>query len=185
MREAYIKMQENCGIKVGDKVKVLRKAESYENGWSNTWFNGEMDKSIRGVGQVLNIDSYGILINISDENWYFPFFVLEKVEEEDSSMNLGEAYLKMQENCGIEIGDRVKVLRKAESYENGWSVVWAKEMDEYIGEVGEVVNIDSYGILINISDESWYFPFFVLEKVEEEDSDMDLREAYIKVKLHF
>jgi hypothetical protein len=79
-----------------------------------------------------------------------------------------EAYIKMQENCGIRVGDKVKVLRKAKDYENGWSVVWAKEMDEYIGEVGEVTSIDYSGILINISDENWYFPFFVLEKVEEE-----------------
>ncbi len=29
----YIRKQNSCGIKVGDKVKVLRKAEDYENGW--------------------------------------------------------------------------------------------------------------------------------------------------------
>jgi hypothetical protein len=74
----------------------------------------------------------------------------------------------MQNNCGIKIGDKVKVLRKAKSFENGWACSWNEEMDEYVGRTGKVFDIAFFGIDVEFYSSSWYFPFFVLEKVEEE-----------------
>lgn len=70
-------------IKVGDKVKVIRKCESGENGWDDTWLR-IMDIA---VGKVLKIigepRTVGILLEVEgfSRGAYFPYFVLEKVEE--------------------------------------------------------------------------------------------------------
>lgn len=83
----------------------------------------------------------------------------------------------MQEESGFKVGDKVRVLRKAGNYEMGWGTTWAKKKDNWVGEIGEVVDVDllalevGFTIGFNIGlkeEESWYFPFFVLEKVEEE-----------------
>jgi hypothetical protein len=84
-------------------------------------------------------------------------------------MELRETYLKMQENCGIDEGDTVRVLRKAKDSEMGWGTFWEKSMNEAIGNTykvmrkhgtcGFALNFKNYGI--------WMFPFFVLELVEK------------------
>ena len=69
-------------IKVGDKVKVIRKCKSGENGWDDTWLR-IMDIA---VGKVLKIigepRTLGILLEVEgfSRGAYFPYFVLEKVE---------------------------------------------------------------------------------------------------------
>jgi hypothetical protein len=91
------------------------------------------------------------------------------IKKECESETLQEDYLKMQGNCGIKVGDKVRVLRKAESYEMGWNCDWIEDMDNCIGEIGEVVDINPGGFDIKFKDLAyWCFPFFVLEKVEEE-----------------
>jgi hypothetical protein len=83
-------------------------------------------------------------------------------------MDIKEAYLEMQKNCGIKVGDRVKILRKAEDFEMGWDEVWVDVMDVYVGKTGKVNAISDIGLNIHF-DDLWYnFPFFVLEKIEEE-----------------
>ena len=85
-------------------------------------------------------------------------------------MNIQEAYTKMAEVSGIQIGDTVKVLRKAKSYEMGWLSGWKEgRMDKYIGQTG-IVEEDGKNAGFNIQfpdATSWYFPFFVLEVVEK------------------
>lgn len=65
------------GLKVGDSVKVVRKAEDYEMGWVCCWVE-EMDNYI---GKTLEITSnsewYGWLL---EDKFYFPTFVLQKVD---------------------------------------------------------------------------------------------------------
>ena len=69
-------------IKVGDKVRITRKCESHENGWKNAWvslMNSE-------VGKVLEItrepEKRGIFLGGEYFGGaYFPYFILEKVEE--------------------------------------------------------------------------------------------------------
>jgi hypothetical protein len=170
MNEAYLEMQNSCGIKKGDKVRILRKAESYELGWDCNWVE-EMDCYIGKSGEVSDTGSYGIGVSFVAANYAFPFFVLEKVEEDEGKkvMAMNEAYLEMQKNCGIKVDDKVRILRKAESYESGWGTVWNENMDRYIGKTGKVIGLDRLsGIDVEFYSSSWYFPFFVLEKVEEE-----------------
>ena len=79
-------------------------------------------------------------------------------------MDIEEAYQAMQVECGIEVGDTVKVLRKAKTREMGWKNSWTEEMDGLVGEEAEVVAIREYGIWLK---NSLWFPFFVLEKVKD------------------
>lgn len=84
-------------------------------------------------------------------------------------MGIQEAYIKMQEESNFKIGDKVKILRKAKSYEMGWRDSWIDEMDKFIGKVGKVEDfVGAFGVFVAFKPGSFHFPFFVLEKVEEE-----------------
>jgi hypothetical protein len=87
----------------------------------------------------------------------------------EKEMGVEEAYQVMQDNCGIKVGDKVRVLRKAKSFEMGWDTIWVSFMDEYIGSIGKVLgSLDIHGLKVGFDDGSEYaFPFFVLEKVEK------------------
>lgn len=76
LQDAYLVMQEASGIKVGDTVRVLRKAADYEMGWGNKWVDDRMDNYIGRECRVTNVvGDRGILL---EDKWAFPFFVLEK-----------------------------------------------------------------------------------------------------------
>ena len=85
-RSKYIEAQEKfievTNLKVGDKVKIVRRSFGHEFGWDNKWC-GDMDDTIGKIGVVREIMLIsGISISIpGDRCWSFPFFVLEKVEE--------------------------------------------------------------------------------------------------------
>ena len=74
--EKYVRDQMKCGIKVGDRVRVLRKAKDYEKGWGDSWIP-EMDKSVSKTLKVEREDDrYGFQLS---NGCYYPFFVLEKI----------------------------------------------------------------------------------------------------------
>lgn len=85
----------------------------------------------------------------------------------EMNMSVAEAYKVMQANCGIEVGDTVKVLRKAGDYENGWAYSWAFPLDAVVGETAVVTHLDGeFGICLSNSD-GCYVPFFILELVKK------------------
>jgi len=89
-------------------------------------------------------------------------------------MTLQEAYLKMQQSCGINTGDTVKVLRKAKSYECGWDTSWTSGMNTWVGKTGEITEIDyQYGVKLN---NQYCFPWFVLEKIKSAVKEMTVAE---------
>ena len=77
----YVALQKASGIKVGDTVKVLRKANSHEMGWNNKW-TVEMDEFVGKTFIVEDLraaDGIGLMQgNCGPYN--FPFFVLEMVK---------------------------------------------------------------------------------------------------------
>ena len=76
-KEAYLVLHKASGIKVGDRVKVLRKAADYEMGWDNTWKNIDMTKKI---GEELTVDGDMSKSGFHMQAGYsYPFFVLERV----------------------------------------------------------------------------------------------------------
>ncbi len=78
-------------------------------------------------------------------------------------MTKQEKYIKDQAECGIKVGDRVKVLRKTKSHTLGWGTYWVPPMD---GSVGKIFNVrgthTEWGMLLP---DEYYYPFFVLKKI--------------------
>lgn len=84
-----------------------------------------------------------------------------------------------EEACSqLQVGDKVKVLRSAESYRDGWDNTWTSSMHDAIGKTCTVKIIDKRsGIYFEESDNLDYcwFPAHVLEKVV----DTDVLGAYV------
>lgn len=80
-------------------------------------------------------------------------------------MSTKEAYLTLAQNCGIKVGDTVKVLRRSDCGELGHDCRWSSDMNNYIGKTFKVTDnrLAEAGI---VQLGSWYFPFHILEKVE-------------------
>jgi hypothetical protein len=72
----YLNGHSKSGIKVGDKVKVLRRAKNHQDGWDNIWADS-MDKSVGLVFQVVRDD--GVAGFWLSDYYRYPYFVLEKV----------------------------------------------------------------------------------------------------------
>lgn len=80
IKEAHKTLFKNCGIKEGDTVRVLRKADGGEWGWPEIWTN-EMDAAI-GKEFVVEEPKDSIRwCSFKCNNWYFPFFVLKKIKD--------------------------------------------------------------------------------------------------------
>lgn len=67
----------------GDKVRVLRSAESFERNWAQSWAIGDMDEAIGGVFVVQEDHGReGVLLRTQHRSWWYPHFVLEKVDDD-------------------------------------------------------------------------------------------------------
>lgn len=101
--KTYSELQEESGLKVGDWVKVVRTAKSYENGWGAMW-NPAMDDS---VGKVFQIYDINVLYGVSKlGGFYFPYFVLEKTTPPSSpgtAAALKEGYVVLTERGYIQV----------------------------------------------------------------------------------
>jgi len=85
-------------------------------------------------------------------------------------MNVEEAYRVMQEASGIQVGDTVKVLRKAKDYEMGWYNIWSDFM--VVGQTHKVLGVCEDGVKLRSRDDRpssqiYHYPFFVLEVVKK------------------
>lgn len=81
-----------------------------------------------------------------------------------------KVYCDAQAACGLEVGDYVRVIRKADNREAGWGDVWIARMDNTVGMVGKAVKVSSVGIHVSFAspiNEVWIFPYFVLEKTDK------------------
>ena len=86
-KKSYEERQAECGLKVGDKVKILRKVVSHKDGWGDTWNEEGMDDFVGRIGKIVGeLPCAGFKILLKEKNdWYFfPYFVLEKVEENET-----------------------------------------------------------------------------------------------------
>jgi len=73
----YLKNHKNSSLKIGQKVKLLRKAENYEKGWGNSW-NLFMTKNVGKIGIITHDDGeYGFVVDFGNTYYYsYPYFVL-------------------------------------------------------------------------------------------------------------
>jgi hypothetical protein len=81
--ERQAKWIEFWDLKVGDKVKVVRKAKSYEDGWANSWCSDTMDEFVGCVKPiyVAASDSGIPLLRGQYASYRFPYFALEPVKQ--------------------------------------------------------------------------------------------------------
>jgi len=86
-------------------------------------------------------------------------------------MDLDKAYRTMQKASGIEVGDTIKVLRKADDHEMGWGEEWLNtEMDKLVGKEFVVADVsENSGFLVKIEGDDWFVPFFVCELMKKRE----------------
>ncbi len=78
-------------------------------------------------------------------------------------------YTKAQDACNFQIGDEVRITRKATSYENGWNNLWVdSNMGKEVGKIHKILSIaKDWGIKLD-DNNRFNYPYFVLEKVKQE-----------------
>lgn len=85
VREAYKVLQAECGIEVGDKVKISRgyeKDEAHRMGFTLTGLSEEFRGMVGKIKHVVEVaDSHISLPFGHDTEIYVPFFCLELVEK--------------------------------------------------------------------------------------------------------
>ena len=122
----YIALQrewvEKNGLKVGDRVRILRKAIDFENDWMGVWCKA-MDGYVGKVVNVLAIYSGDIIIGADGHRTLCPYFVLEKATKAESTMYtpsidqetlLGAQKEKRQGDKAKNITDEVKPAGNSE-----------------------------------------------------------------------
>lgn len=138
-------------IKVGDKVRITRKANSNENGWNNNWVV-DMTNLIHKIGTIieLNYTCRGISVIIDDLSYRYPYFVLEKVKNEsESEFKFGAkvmATYKFKTAEGIKFKTVEGILigyRNHKKWDTPYRVATIdNDSDDYIGETNWYNEID-------------------------------------------
>lgn len=132
LKAAYLAMQKASGIKPGDTVRVMRKAESYEMGWGQPWARS-MDIFVGKEYKVFALskfEDFGFVLD-GVSGYLFPFFVLEVVKKAKSPfewiiISLNSFHLAIVKEDKVSVGcqnfsfDKIKELyeavRQAEEY---------------------------------------------------------------------
>lgn len=116
--KSYLERQNECGIKVGDKVKVVRNAADYEDGWDNEWIP-IMNAAVGNEYKVIsNNGELGFTLDL-DSNYDFPYFVLSKVVEktEPSPQPTDDDFEGYDEEfMDATLRDSIKLLRDTLDY---------------------------------------------------------------------
>ncbi len=86
-------------------------------------------------------------------------------------MTTCQEYLDEHSACGLKVGDKVRVTRKARSKENGWDSYWVPAKNHCIGQVYEIQeDCEEAGFRLRDSHPGykygWCFPYFILENAE-------------------
>jgi hypothetical protein len=152
--------------KIGDRFewwgKTLEVVEAVENFpafniCDNCCFNAEVCHELKKIrGEC-------IAENRADNKDVYFIEIKEDVMTSDD-------YLKAHRNSGIEVGDTVKVLRRATEGEQGWNNKWCTDMDSFIGKEFEVFEDDGvFGFSIEVGVSEYNFPWFVLEIIKKKN----------------
>lgn len=80
LNEAYNRAQKECDLKEGDTVRIVRAAQSQEKGWGLEWNKERMDENVGKTFKILKVDDVGCYGVCLHENYWYPFFILEKVD---------------------------------------------------------------------------------------------------------
>lgn len=124
------------------------------------------------------------IIRLDDRSHYgnWACLILKK------DLSYAERQAKWLADNGINKGDKVRIVRKADDLEEGWESRWNPDMDEAVGKVGTVSclysNFSECGIEVDVLDVGQFlYPYFVLEKVEPRYVPFDLIREEDRAKL--
>lgn len=170
LRQLYLEEQAKCGLRVGDYARVASAPFLDSSGWQGGW-DSIRNQAVGGVYPVHEIDGRGVTLDLGGFTYSFPFYVLEKVEQPEKE----KSYAERQSECGLKVGDWVRVTRKAENGEAGWDGDWYAVKDNSVGKVYRIEGLKYNGIVLRIFDDprEYLFPYFVLEKVEQPSEKTD------------
>jgi len=83
--------------------------------------------------------------------------------------DLREAYQLMQDNCGIKVGDTVRVLRiSTKKEEKTYGATWVTQTTKFIGKEYLVEGMYNGAVILA----GVRFPFFVLEKIKDAEPEL-------------
>lgn len=91
-------------------------------------------------------------------------------EEGSDLVTIQDDYLRRQAECGLKVGDTVRITRMPQDEEDGWVLASPLRNINIAGISGKVISISRLGIAIEMFSFSGpvTVPYFVLEKVEQE-----------------
>jgi len=93
LKEAYLAMHKASGIKVGDRVRVLR---GFGKGEMGCAISDAKEQQIKSIGNTYLVESdrceYGFGL---DNHYRYPFFVLEKLAPQHKAVRFGEYEAKV------------------------------------------------------------------------------------------
>jgi len=142
-QEKYIAGQKASGIKVGDTVRVTRKAGTCEDGWATFWPPASDD--IVGHTRVVDeVDNAGALgVHLTNECW-FPYFVLEIVK--NAGTVPGKQSHKQERNSNMSAPEQivydVTIVERTEKLHEASGIVQAiNRAVLFDGKVSAVGNI--------------------------------------------
>jgi len=99
-------------FKKGDKVRILRRATTNENGWNNAWAS-EMDKAIGQVGTVSLVIAKDKDVTVEvpgiRSNYGYPTFALELVNESLTAVPAATVTTVTTKKRFPVVGDRVEI----------------------------------------------------------------------------
>ena len=185
--ESYIELQAKWvkanNIKAGDKVRITRGFMDYEGG-APLKMNVIMPNLIGKILEIkyVNLSSISVWNEKKNDWWYWPYFVLEKVEDasEPATEGIGEEFYEKKSYAerqaewvkanNLKPGDKVRIIRGFEPLEDGFCASMNSLMKDLVGEVLTVIEATPSAIRIWDKDLSdfWAWPYFVLEKVKDE-----------------
>lgn len=144
-------------IKIGDKVRILRKVEGYKDGWMCSWVLS-MDETVGEVCPVIKDRGCdGIEVRTNHGTWCYPYSILKKVEDEPEDA-------KPQ----FKVGDKVRIVKEWGGFTEGSKpTIGETGVIEEAGDACIRVRLDSdndwwlysYDAVEPIKDESAYIPF--------------------------
>lgn len=189
----YILAQQKTGLQAGDEVIITGKAKSKENGWGNSWAP-DMDSEIGSIGKIsLDYDSSainaenGIPVKTEANTWKYPYWVVTKLPKDQ------EEYKKGVMKCLLAVGDIVKILKKIPKGTYGYNAEWVSGMDKALGKIGEITNINEYGVKVSVVTPAgkipdYTYPYFVLQLMENTSpipTAKDSEDDYVKKQKAF
>jgi len=113
-------------------------------------------------------EMWAMFEGIAGGSWCYNPVAFEEVPAPQGPKCPMPSYLERHKACGLKVGDRVRVTRKAKDNEDGWENPWLIDKDPMVGKTYPITKDDN-SCGFELDNIAWaHFPYFVLEKVEEE-----------------